>query len=151
MKSQEAEKLCRQLMAEHGLSHWHFKWIKSNNCFGQCDYLNRCIILSFPLVESNGVEQVRDTILHEIAHALAGLKAKHGPLWVMVAKRIGCDGKRCFTWNDVNKPEALQPKDGYVGACECGPRTHYVKRDPSEYTFPSFCSKCHKRINFIKQ
>ena len=30
-----------------------------------------------------------DTILHEIAHAIAGANAGHGPVWKAVAKRIG--------------------------------------------------------------
>ena len=33
--------------------------------------------------------EVRDTILHEIAHALAGAKAKHGPAWKAIARRLG--------------------------------------------------------------
>ncbi len=34
-------------------------------------------------------EQVRDTVLHEIAHAIAGPEAGHGPLWKATARRIG--------------------------------------------------------------
>ena len=34
-------------------------------------------------------EQIRDTVLHEIAHAIAGREAGHGPLWKVTARRIG--------------------------------------------------------------
>ena len=34
-------------------------------------------------------EQIRDTVLHEIAHAIAGHEAGHGPLWKATARRIG--------------------------------------------------------------
>lgn len=35
---------------------------------------------------------VENVILHEIAHALAGQEAGHGPRWRAVALWIGCDG-----------------------------------------------------------
>lgn len=38
---------------------------------------------------------VSNTLLHEIAHAISGHEAGHGPKWKKVAKSIGCDGKRC--------------------------------------------------------
>ena len=34
-------------------------------------------------------EEIRDTVLHEIAHAIAGPEAGHGPLWKATARRIG--------------------------------------------------------------
>ena len=34
-------------------------------------------------------ESIQDTVLHEIAHALAAPEAGHGPLWKTVARRIG--------------------------------------------------------------
>ena len=34
-------------------------------------------------------EQIRDTVLHEIAHAIAGREAGHGLLWKVTARRIG--------------------------------------------------------------
>ena len=32
--------------------------------------------------------EIRDTILHEIAHALAGPEARHGARWKAIARRI---------------------------------------------------------------
>lgn len=34
-------------------------------------------------------DEMRDTILHEIAHAIAGFDAQHGPAWQAVARKIG--------------------------------------------------------------
>ena len=34
-------------------------------------------------------EQIRDTVLHEIAHVIAGREAGHRPLWKVTAQRIG--------------------------------------------------------------
>lgn len=38
-------------------------------------------------------DQVRDTVRHEIAHALVGADAGHGPIWKAAARRVGCSPK----------------------------------------------------------
>jgi hypothetical protein len=47
--------------------------------FGTCRYSRKLITLSRQLIELNDQARVLDTILHEIAHALAGPKTGHGP------------------------------------------------------------------------
>ena len=37
---------------------------------------------------------MRDTILHEIAHAIAGVRNGHNHVWKSVCRRIGADPKR---------------------------------------------------------
>jgi predicted SprT family Zn-dependent metalloprotease len=60
-------------------------------------YTSKRIAISLAYVLSKGVpiKQVRDTVLHEVAHAIAGNRAGHGPEWKEVAKRIGCSATRC--------------------------------------------------------
>ncbi len=40
-------------------------------------------------------EEVKDTILHEIAHALVGKAHHHDDVWRAKALEIGCSGRRC--------------------------------------------------------
>ena len=40
---------------------------------------------------------VRDTILHEIAHAIVGPGHGHDAVWQTAERRIGCTPKRCST------------------------------------------------------
>jgi len=40
---------------------------------------------------------VRDTVRHELAHAIAGPRAGHGPEWRMIARAIGAAPERCAT------------------------------------------------------
>ena len=40
---------------------------------------------------------IRDTLLHEIAHAIVGPGHGHDALWQTAARRIGCTAKRCST------------------------------------------------------
>jgi plasmid stabilization system protein ParE len=80
---------------------------------------------------------VRDTILHEVAHALAGPKAKHGPVWREVAVRIGCSGRRCV---DPSAPSIDGP---WVGACPAGHRTTRFRRPPGIMS----CRSCRPRFD----
>jgi predicted SprT family Zn-dependent metalloprotease len=60
------------------------------------------------LVSLNDKREVRETILHEIAHALAGPKVRaHGREWGEIALRIGCNGRRCYG-DEVLKSSAVE-------------------------------------------
>ena len=96
-KQEAAIKLLRELMDQHGLiaEGWQagFDWAKAR-C-GACSHSLRHITLSRYYVISQPMADIRNTCLHEIAHALVGSHAKHGPSWKAKAIAIGCDGKRC--------------------------------------------------------
>lgn len=106
MNTAEARSLALSLIAEHGLSDWHFAFNRRRRAFGLCDYSHRTIYLSAVLTDLNDEAQVRDTILHEIAHALAGHEAGHGPKWQKIAAEIGAKPRRCFDAAEVRQPSA---------------------------------------------
>ena len=81
MNLYEAAHLAKELMTRHGLAGWSFEFDHARRRFGRCDYTHRRITLSKPLTFLNPIEEVRDTLLHEIAHALAGERAGHGAKW----------------------------------------------------------------------
>src|SRR5688572_6617188 len=89
-----AEKMAKQLMALHGLNEWNFKWIKTISIAGRCNYPKKLIMLSCKIVLINDESNVRNTILHEIAHALTPGKG-HSKEWKRKAKEIGCTAQRC--------------------------------------------------------
>ena len=94
MNHDEAQQLALDLMTEHSLADWRFRWGRGKRMLGSCNYTSKIIRLSGYYVELNDVEHVRDTILHEIAHAIAGPEAGHGPKWKAVCRRIGADPTR---------------------------------------------------------
>jgi SprT protein len=97
MELTHAHKLAQHLMKLHQLSpKWSFRFDRSKVRFGKCDYARKEISLSRFLVKMNKEEEVRDTILHEIAHALAPRGTGHGPVWRTIALSIGCNGSRCY-------------------------------------------------------
>lgn len=98
MNLHTAGRLARTLMAEHNLQGWRFAWDRAVCRFGCCHHSTRTITLSRPLTSSEPDEQrVRNTILHEIAHALVGPNHGHNLVWYAKARAIGCDGRRCGT------------------------------------------------------
>ena len=108
MDLSEAKELAVSLMCKHALvsKGWSFQFDESVRRFGLCSYRTKTISLSRTLVELNPIEQVRDTILHEIAHALAGPTAKHGRVWQLMAQSIGAKPERCYSSDEVQTPIA---------------------------------------------
>lgn len=84
------------------------------------------ISISEYYLESDVVTEtdVNDTILHEMAHAIAGHEAMHGPKWKRVAKRLGCSAERCTN--------AFLASKHYKYSLKCGKgcivRRHRLKR-----------------------
>jgi predicted SprT family Zn-dependent metalloprotease len=85
----EAEQMANDLIDEHLDGTWKFVWNRSKRCFGVCSFSKKEIRLSRIITETEGKEKIRDTILHEIAHAIAGGHAGHGKVWKRVAAMIG--------------------------------------------------------------
>ncbi len=108
------------LMHEHGLKKWRFKFDHSTRRAGCCNYCDKTISISFNLACNASDEDIRDTILHEIAHALVGRKHNHDEAWKAKAKEIGCTGERC------HRLQFVPPR--YSVACENNCWTHTAER-----------------------
>mgnify|MGYP006269758801 CR=1 FL=1 len=123
MKLFEAKALAINLMNEHGLldSGWHFEFDNAKRRFGVCNFRYKRI-------------GIKNTILHEIAHALVGRNHGHDWVWRAKAIEIGCDGHRCY-----NSQVVATPKSKYEAVCKgCG-TTHKKHKRP---TRSSSCGKC---------
>ena len=130
MNTGEASRLARTLMNDHGLDTWVFQFDRAKRRFGRCSHDSRTISLSEPLTRLNPEEQVRDTILHEIAHALVGPGAGHGRVWKLKAREVGANPER--TYSD----DAVQPTGNWVGTCPtCSKRFNRVKRPKPGATY----------------
>ncbi len=69
-----------RLFALHELSHtWSFRFDRATTRLGQCDHRSRTISVSRHLTHKATPDEVTQVLLHEIAHALAGPRAAHGP------------------------------------------------------------------------
>lgn len=142
----EARKLAISLMREHDregkLDGWRFEFDNAIRRAGLCSYRRKVISLSRHFVTMNDAGQVTDTILHEIAHVLAGPAAKHGYQWKVIARSIGCSSDRCY-----DAAEVAMPAPKWIGVCECG--ACRVARDRlTDRIKRATCRHCGSRLNF---
>src|SRR4051794_7171378 len=98
-----ARDLAITLMRQHGLSDWTFRFDHARRRFGSCRTRLKLITLSRPLTFLNDEPQVRDTILHEIAHSLTPGDG-HGPAWRRKCAEIGANPRRCYGDDEVISP-----------------------------------------------
>lgn len=106
MKLEDGIDLCNSLIREHAvLSDWSAYIDSSKSRAGLCSFNRRMIYLSKHFVENNPEHIVRNTILHEIAHALVGWVHHHDDVWRAKAIELGCDGNRCYDPRMVKMPE----------------------------------------------
>ena len=92
MELQNAQLLANMLITKHLTPDWSFKWNNRVNSLGVCKYKHSgggAIELSRKWTAASPKDEVRDTILHEIAHALAGRLAGHGYHWQQACLAIG--------------------------------------------------------------
>lgn len=78
MNKEQAEQMAISLMRHHGLYDYKFSWMQARGKFnraGQCNWKTKTIQLQPFFVKWNYPVIVKQTILHEIAHALT---PKHG-------------------------------------------------------------------------
>ena len=137
MEINKATTLAKILLIEFGLKDWTIDLNNAKKRFGYCRAGTKTIGLSKPLIELNKEEIVKDTILHEIAHALVGAGHGHNLTWKRKAIEIGCNGKRCYG------DEVTIPKGKYTAICHnCGKETqrHKKGRDTA-------CGRCCRAYN----
>jgi len=137
MKLVDAEKLAWNLMLEHGLSDWNFQFDNAFRRAGYCDYRRKTISLSRNYVLINDEKFAKQTMLHEIAHALSPVGVHHGRQWVLKAKSIGCDGLRLVGGDTVSPIGKM-----YVGEC---PGCHRITERRRRLDLS--CSKCDSVYN----
>lgn len=116
---------------------WTFGFDHAKMRAGLCDFRKKRISLSRFLAARYDGEEVRQVLLHEIAHALAGSKAGHGPKWKAQAKAIGYNGKRT---HDGSAASELAP---IVGYCPAGHEFYRFKQP----TRPLSCGRCGRGFN----
>ena len=143
----------RHLLDKHGLTAkgWTFVWDHAKRRAGCCRYGSQTISLSRHYVQLNIVsrpDDVMDTILHEIAHALAGPRTNHGPVWREICCQIGANPQRCL---DISRVEL--PKGKLVATCGgCGKKFRRHKQvrhyHLGNYRYCTSCGPDRGRLAF---
>lgn len=119
MDLRDAFAMAEHLLEVHGLREWEVAYDNAKRRAGICRYAERTIGLSAPLTAVHSEDEVRDTILHEIAHALVGSRHGHDATWRRTAVAIGSSGERCVSPDSATAPAA------WLGTCPSG---HVLER-----------------------
>ena len=99
---QQVEDHAAQLLERHlntgaPTTRWRFHFETATGRAGICRHDNRTIALSVSYVLRAPWADIRDTLLHEIVHAIVGPGHAHDAVWQAAARRIGCTARRCST------------------------------------------------------
>lgn len=116
---------------------WSFAFDGAKTRAGLCDYGKKRISVSRHLAARYDDDEVHQVLLHEVAHALAGPRAGHGPRWREVASGLGYVGSRL---HDGAVATELAP---WVGLCPAGHEHHRYRR-PAK---PLACGRCSRRFD----
>lgn len=111
---------------------WTFGFDNAKRRAGLCDYNRKRISVSRYLAARYDDDTNHQTLLHEVAHALAGPAAGHGPRWKRIARDLGYVGGTTHRGETANE---LAP---WVGVCPVG-HLAYRHRKPTRL---ASCVKC---------
>ena len=115
MDTNKAHLLAKTLMLKYKLNDWSFEFDSAKKRFGCCNHRRKVISLSCILTDLNDEDKVRDTILHEIAHALLGCGYGHSRIFKLKCVEVGCQPRRAYG------SEVIIPKAKYTVHClDCG-------------------------------
>lgn len=106
MELMDAQDMALQLMLKHELINrgWTFGYMKNltnghMRTAGYCDHQWQAVKLAPQLVRRASDAKIKDTILHEIAHALVECDGHeetehHGQAWMAQCRKLGCKPHR---------------------------------------------------------
>jgi predicted SprT family Zn-dependent metalloprotease len=137
MDTHEAESLALALIDQYA-PEFRFEWSQALTQFGSCHHRTRTIKLSKRITEIAPDEAVRDVVLHEIAHALAGASHNHDETWKRFARSLGAPDSVTVSESRVGNPrQKLAP---WVGTCPAGHVSpdRYFRKPRARYA----CSIC---------
>lgn len=94
---------------------------QNRQALGLCKFLTKDIIIDINHVKENDWSDVLDTVMHEVAHALAGVEISpkgrmmgHGKRWKRWAKRLGATPKAKAKFSNDEAQDRIHRSSKYV-------------------------------------
>lgn len=141
-----ASKLCREALNKHGLQEWGVRITTDINqpFLGLCVYRDKVIILNAHHIDIHPHDEVVDTILHEVGHALTPGHG-HDNVWADKAREIGCTNT--LPCSHLNLPEHVIDgiRSGATIEMTVEEETHVIRRPSYKVTrLQDKCPDCGK-------
>ena len=141
MNITQITQLGHQLMDEHGLYGWRIVWDNARKRGGQCRYNTRTISLSRLIVPTWEDAEIRNVLLHEIAHALTPGHS-HDAVWRRKLISMGGDGSR--THSNATVPGR------WLAICDhCGVEAGRRHRLSARVRDTALHSSCRKPVRWV--
>lgn len=153
MEMTQVLSLALKLMRQHGFEHLDLTVSNTKRALGRCfykydhgkrQYVAERIDLSRVWMTKVPEAKVRDTILHELAHAMTP-GAKHGPAWRAAARKLGANPSRIADLPSDMVLEIRQEVANYKAVCKnphCD-TVHYFHRMTKHWKLGNYrCAKC---------
>jgi predicted metal-dependent hydrolase len=86
-KLKSVEQLAKELMTIHNVSHFKFRFGYGWTYSGTCSSTTITLQLEFVLMKN--MSEIRNLLLHEIAHAIVGVPSGHRLEWQLKAEELG--------------------------------------------------------------
>lgn len=125
------------LISLHLDASWSFAFDNAKRRAGLCDYSRKRISVSRYLTARYDDETNHQTLLHEVAHAMAGPGAGHGPAWRRTARAIG------YVGGTTHRGETAEELAPWVGVCPAGHVAYRHRRPPRATS----CVACAPRFD----
>jgi len=123
---------------------WGFDINERKTVLGFCNPKDKTISLSLPYITVLPIEEIEETIRHELAHAFdfeTRGRSDHSIHWKIWAMRCGAKPERCY--KGKNKPN---PK--YVGVCPtCGNVRGTWYRKPRRNFYCAVCPRAYQNVS----
>lgn len=138
MNKAELLKLGRELLNYHELYSWQIGFCEDKTTVAWCLHAQRRIDFSLHFLPHLNYADARETMLHEIAHALVGGGHGHDAVWKAKALSIGSNGNRCAD---------IEVEGPIIGVCPAGHKSyrHKITNNVRHSIFS--CNKCCKKFD----
>lgn len=141
MELSDAQSLAERLMQQFGLDRWSYGVNKRKKTLGLCFSSVKRLELSQNFILYNSEAAVKETLLHEIAHALVGTEHGHDMVWKEMAESIGASPKR--TTNSV-----IMPLGAWQATCGgCG--FIFSRYRKPKYNSSTTCRRCGPKAGLL--
>jgi len=126
-----------ELFRRYKLVGWRFGFANTGRRLGVCKFRKCLIQLQTYYAEHNPPAEVMETVLHEIAHALAGPKHGHDAVWQSIARSIGCKDIKAVSTD----PDIITKPGKYQARCLNCDKTYSLHRKPG-ISSRHYCRRC---------